>query len=430
MNPQLIRFMKISIPTSFAIILLSACGASETYADSNKEQRHEKIGTTTTTSNTGKKPENTQGNKPDNQTGNSQGFADQIRLDVARLSRLNQEKITAQQRYNKVKNKTIVVTKHGQTISNKVIYAGINEACGIDINGYNDVKISNVTIYHANNGICVKNAARLKINGLQLISLAAPTTGPHCERNNNSLSTAECWGGKGKPANSRLGLYLSNSSNAIINNISSFQSSSAVYALNSNNIKLSKVRCLDMRGPLPRGQCVQFNATHNSSIDTFYAKNIYNQSYSEDNINAYYSNNIVVKNGLIDGNWSIHGIGIIADTSSDNMQVSNIDFLHMSNAAINVWSNEGETAKNFTASKLRIKDSQCYSRKEGVPSTGGLIIATQPTAINPNFNDIQWYNHCRSTTNWCLPGQSCRQNNTGSLSGFRQQNFTTKWTGE
>ncbi|MEE9445563.1 MAG: hypothetical protein V3V19_07850 [Cocleimonas sp.] len=420
--------MKLSLPVSiFSILILSAC-AGEGYADngltgekSSNENTDEPSSTSSDENSTPKK------DKLETDT-----FAQIIIKDLESFKHLNQEKLSVSQSYNRIENKPISVTQHGQKITNMIIFANRNDNCGIDINGYSDVNISNVTIYHANIGVCANNAKGLKINGLKLVSLAAPTTGPHCPRSSSDgLNTEECWGQIGQPADSRLGISLKNSPNTKITHISSFQAATGVYAINSPNTKISKIRCFDMRGPFPRGQCVQFNRSSDSSINTFYAKNIYNQSHSEDNINAYLSDNIVVKNGLIDGNWSQHGVGVIADKGSDNMLVHDVDFLHISTSAVNVWSNnESETGKNFKASKLRVKDTQCFSRKNSTPSTGGLIIAAQPSAVNPIFSDIKWYNHCRPSTNWCLPGQSCRTNSSGSLINFHQEDFSTRWTSE
>jgi len=428
MNPRVIRFMKISLPVStFSLLLLSAC-AGEGYAEDGLTDNN-----TPANSNVSDTPSET-AKKDESKNGKSKllSFEATIKNDLKSFKNIDKEKNMATQQYTDTKNKPITVSRHAQKIENKVIYANKSINCGININGYNDVQIKNVTIYHANTGVCANNAKRLKISGLKLVSLAAPTTGPHCPRSSkDGLSTAECWGQRNQPADSRLGISLKNSPHANISNFSSFQASSGVYAINSPQTTLSKIRCYDMRGPFPRGQCVQFNRSNNSSITTFYAKNVFNQSHSEDNINAYQSDNIKVSNGLIDGNWSTHGMGIIADKGSDNMQIKDVDFLNISTAAINVWSSDlSQTGKNFRATRLRIKNTQCFSRKGGKPSTHSLIIAAQPNAINPNFSDIRWFNHCRSSTTWCLPGQGCRKNNTGSLINFRQEDFKTRWTFE
>jgi hypothetical protein len=226
-------------------------------------------------------------------------------------------------------------------------------------------------------------------------------------------------------------VLLRNSPDAIINELSSFQASSAIYAVNSPKTQLSKIRCFDMRGPFPRGQCVQFNRSSNSSLTTFYAQNFKNQSHSEDNINTYDSDNIVIQNGLIDGNWSQNGVGVIADTGSDNMLIENVDLIHISNASVSVYSNDPNTVgSNFKAQNIRIKDSQCESRQATKPSSGGLMLAAHPYAINPTFSNIKWYNHCRSSVNWCLPGQDCRQNSTGKISNIIEESFTTRWTNQ
>ena len=441
MNPKLIQFMKISVPTSFFCILLTAC-AGEGYADDDKlDSKNGAAKKTTVNENNdnlgakndaAKKKTVNENKAPAGKAKINTRFSDIIKKEKLSFDNLDNEKSSATQKYNNTKHRPIIISRHNQIVKDKIIYAGKNNNCGLNINGYNNVKISNVTIYHANNGICANNAKSLQVNNLKLVSLSAPTTGPHCPRSSNDgVVTAECWGQRTDPADSRLGILLQNSPNATITGLSTFQASSGVYAVDSPKTKLAKVRCYDMRGPFPRGQCVQFNRSSNSTLTTFYAKNYEDQSHSEDNINAYKSDNVKIRDGLVDGNWSRSGVGVIADVGSNNMLVENVDLMHISNAAVSVYSNDANNiGVNFKAQKIRIKDSQCHSRKSTKPASGGLMLAAHPKSINPVFNDIKWYNHCRDSVHWCLPGQGCRKNNSGKVSNIKEESFITRWTNE
>ncbi len=416
--------MKISLTTAFFFILLSIIAGGCSDNDGSVTQSDIKNKLTITEKNTN--------NVQYNNNTKKLSFAEIINNEKFNVATLDQEKKRAAQQYNNALHRPIIVSKHNQVIKNKTIYAGKDNNCGITISAYKNITISNVTIYHANSGICAYNAQGLRINNLKLVSLSAPATGPHCPRSSSdNLKTSECWGQKIKPADSRLGILLKNTPEATITGLSSYQASSGIYAVNSPKTTLSYIRCYDMRGPFPRGQCVQFNRSNNSILTTFYAKNYKNQSHSEDNINAYDSDNIIIKNGLINGNWSQNGAGVIADTGSDNMLVENLDLLHISNAAISVYSNNNNSVGvNFKANKIRIKDSQCESRHSSTPSSGGLMLAAHPEAVNPIFSDIKWFNHCRTQLNWCLPGQACRKNKSGSITNIVKENFTTRWTNE
>ncbi len=372
------------------------------------------------------------GADPDAAPPGGSSFAEIIAMENEKFSNLDSEKQMATANYGSGSNPPIVVSADDELIKDKIIYAGRNDDCGIRINGHDNVRIENVVIYHANAGVCVTASAGLRIDGLTLVSLSAPTTGPHCPRGGgDGLSTEECWGQRTDPADQRLGVVLKQAPDAIIKDIASFQASSGVYAVSSPRTKVERIRCFDMRGPFPRGQCVQFNRSDDSSVTTFYSKGVFDQSHSEDNFNAYLSDNVVVREGLIDGNWSNNGMGVIADRGSDDMIVDDVDFIHISTAAVNVWSNEpSEIGSNFRASKLRVKDTQCYSRQDTLPSTGGLVLAAQPSAVNPVFDDVIWFNHCRATVTWCLPGQACRENDSGSATNIREEDFQTRWTNE
>ena len=61
-------------------------------------------------------------------------------------------------------------------------------------------------------------------------------------------------------------------------------------------------RAINFHGPFPRGQFVQFDKSGNSSLTNFYVYNDPAHSHPEDNVSVYYSPNVTISNGLIDGN--------------------------------------------------------------------------------------------------------------------------------
>ena len=308
-------------------------------------------------------------------------------------------------------------------VQNLFIEAGLGVECAIDIKDLNNVVIKNVEIRHANVGICARNAANLTIENVRLISTSMPSTGPHCEH-----GVAECFHDKKNWANpnDRVAIFTINAENSNYSRISIRGAATGFYVNDSPNTQVSSVTCEDMRGPFPRGQCAQFVRSDGSSIDNFYAKNIEGASHGEDNINAFKSDNVTVSNGLIDGNFSIHGIGVIADSGADDMRVLDVDVTNTANGALNVWSNDDATVgRNFYAENIRVKNTQCESRQGLIPSSGGLIAANHPMSVNSRFVNVQYFNHCRKFTTFCMPGDSCRLNNTGSAD-IREEDFTLK----
>ncbi|WP_050783313.1 calcium-binding protein [Methylobacterium nodulans] len=100
----------------------------------------------------------------------------------------------------------------------------------------------------------------------------------------------------------------------------------------SPNTALQGIEGYDMRGPFPRGQLVQFNGSSNSSLTNFYVKNDLNKSWTEDNINIGGSDNVHISNGVVDGNNSPSGVGVIFENSSYGV-VSHVDAIHMGDGA-------------------------------------------------------------------------------------------------
>ena len=211
-----------------------------------------------------------------------------------------------------------------------------------------------------------------------------------------------------------------------IDRVETTGASGGVFSYKSDGTTITDIVCLDIHGPYPRAQCVQFVSSDDGSVNGFYAKNWFEQSRSEDNFNAYDSDRITVQNGLIDGNYSVNGVGVIADHGSDDMTVRDVDVLNTSVSAVSVWSNDAaKVGKNFLAERIRVKDTQCVSRDGQTPSSQGLVFAAHPDANNFRFLDSQYSNHCRSLAFYCKPGASCRSSGTGQVD-LREEDFTPR----
>ena len=317
----------------------------------------------------------------------------------------------------------VKVTQSGQIIENLLITANENDECGISILDKSNITIRNVRIEHKNRGICVQDSSGLVINTVQMISTSAPLAGPHCD-----FGRTNCNNNKAARANpdERLSILLNNAPGAVLEHLQMEKGSGGLWGYRSNNLSLHDFVCFDIRGPYPRGQCVQMTESNGAVIKNFYAKNFKGVSRSEDNFNFYESDNAVISDGLVDGNWSVNGVGIIADRGADNLRVSNIDFLETGSAAVSVWSNDlSRIGRNLLAENIRVKNTHCDARDGRVPSSGGLVVAAQPESINPVYRNVQYANHCREQVTWCMPGRSCRKNNTGSAD-IREKNFSVR----
>ena len=75
--------------------------------------------------------------------------------------------------------------------------------------------------------------------------------------------------------------------------------SAGVYCVGCPGAHLSRIEGVNMRGPFPRGQCVQFDKSNNSVLEDFSCVNLENASWTEDNINVFESNNAFQQASII-----------------------------------------------------------------------------------------------------------------------------------
>jgi parallel beta-helix repeat protein len=118
---------------------------------------------------------------------------------------------------------------------------------------------------------------------------------------------------------SEPGIYIYNCNNIVVQESFFSNVSTGIYAENSfkGGIKVTHNRFINMQGPFPRGQCIQFNNI-----------NILGESYPEDAISLYKSNGtpdspIIVSNNYIKGGGpSKSGGGIMLGDSGGSNQTA------------------------------------------------------------------------------------------------------------
>lgn len=131
---------------------------------------------------------------------------------------------------------------------------------------------------------------------------------------------------------SSMGIQLLNCSNITIDSNYISKVSSGVYAQNCplGQLKVSYNSMVNMVGPYPRGQCVQFNAVSGGGNRITYNRfeNMQGQSFPEDMINVYKSNGLATDPITVSYNWlrgggpSTTGSGItVGDQGGSNISV-------------------------------------------------------------------------------------------------------------
>ena len=136
---------------------------------------------------------------------------------------------------------------------------------------------------------------------------------------------------------------------------------------NSPGAVLQGIEGYDFHGPFPRGQLVQFNKSPNSSLSDFYVRNDPNVAFTEDNVSVYQSDNVTIQRGVIDGNNSPSGQGVIFE-GSNNGRASHIDTIHMGNGAFASF-----YGSNNTFDHTRSFDNVAADQGRGTPMSGAVI---------------------------------------------------------
>jgi Ca2+-binding RTX toxin-like protein len=255
---------------------------------------------------------------------------------------------------------TIPLTRHdgpidtdhdGQVIQNLDIYVDSGPAVVLD---NNNVVLKNVRIHyneaHTSGdamGVLAKNASGITIQNVEVINDGAPASGPETNPDHYNI-------------------MAQNATNLHITDATLRDGSTGVYLIDSPGAVLQGIEGYDFRGPFPRGQLVQFNNSPNGSLSDFYVHNDPKVAFTEDNVSVYQSHNVTIQRGIIDGNNSPSGQGVIFE-GSNNGRASHIDAIHMGNGAFASYGN------NNTFDYTRSFDNIVADQGRGAPMSGAVI---------------------------------------------------------
>lgn len=230
----------------------------------------------------------------------------------------------------------VVSTADGETISNKHIdYSGAGPAVRIT---HKNVILKNCLIEHQQaQGVYVNTGganSNVVIDNVEVILVGGPTgVNPVDNENKRSIEFE----------NAPYG--------TVQNSTVSLGACGVMFKGNSHHGKVLNVECYNLHGRPPgsgaRGQFVQFNASPDGLIDTFYVLNPIMDSYTEDLINGGQSPRCTIRNGLIDGCNSPSGWGVLMEFGSDNWTVTDVTTVRMSCGSVHSL-NAGSTCTRVT----------------------------------------------------------------------------------
>jgi len=241
-------------------------------------------------------------------------------------------------------NGTIKTTHDGQVIEQLDIYSG---GTGIEVL-HKNVIIRNVRVHHEDgDGIRATGANNLLIQNVEVINTDPPLGQRPEEAEYNNIE-------------------LVNSPDVTIKNVTVREGSTGIYLVQSPRAEIDYVDGYDFHGPFPRGQFVQFNQSPDGSLTNFYTKSVGAESHVEDNVSVYASARTRIENGVVDGNSSRTGVGVMVEDGSPGTVVKNVDVIHQGNGGFSAYTD------NVTFIDVRTFDSFNYDQGRGAPSSNGI----------------------------------------------------------
>ena len=311
----------------------------------------------------------------------------------------------------------IVVNLANTIIENKRIIS--NYGTALEINAPN-VIVRNCEILHRND--CVNtDCPDYEGHGIELNH--ADGTIIQDVRIKHTGAPAKWWTKKknGSSTTERNNIDVYSSQNVTITRVRLEKGSSGIYMYQSPYADLSYIEGYDFRGPMPRGQLVQFNQLNNSTLTNFSVIS-YDYSWPEDNVSAYNSPEVQIKKGYIDYNDSRSGVGVMIEIDNTDWYVKtnclnetagcalveDVDARRMGNGAFSAY-----PAKKVTFNRTRARDNMYCSTDFfhhadvtspvdqflDMPSSGALTWAAR---AHSGETCSSAYNRVLASTSWNL----------------------------
>ena len=261
-----------------------------------------------------------------------------------------------------------LVANDGDVIQNLDIYVDSGVAVTIDAN---NVTLQDVRIHYNGAGGeaegmgVVVNGANNTIRNVEIFNAGAPAAGAEVNAEH-------------------YGIQALDAQNLTITNATIHDASTGIYLLNSPGTTLQGIEGYDMRGPMPRGQLVQFDKSGDSTLTDFSVHNDPGVAWTEDNISVYQSPNVTIQNGVIDGNNSPSGVGVMFEEGSTGSLASHVDTIHMGNGAFSAYND------NVTFDFTRSLDNVAGDQGRGASMSNALIWNT--TRANVSITNSAYEN--------------------------------------
>jgi hypothetical protein len=242
---------------------------------------------------------------------------------------------------------------------------------------HDNVIIRNVRIHHkTGDGINVTNAKGVQITNAEIRNMDPPSVT------------------NGESDTSINNIDLLNAHDTKISYVTLHDGATGIYANDSPRTIIDHADGYNFHGGFPRGQFVQFGHSDGSKLTNFYTRSDLTKSRTEDNVNIFHSNNVTIENGVIDGNNSRSGVGVLFEGDSGGGIVRNVDVVRMSNGGFSSYSN------NVDFFDVRVFDGHMNNASgRGGPLSNGVSFAVTGSGVGyddatytrpANPNNIFW----------------------------------------
>jgi len=236
------------------------------------------------------------------------------------------------------------------------------------------VTVRNCRIRHAaGHGVHATRAAGLVLQQLEIDHVGARRSGPGPSYYCNNVNIEDC-------------------PDTTITRVKASRGSSNIYTEHSERTRMSFLELHDARGPLPRGQNVQLDASPNSVVEDFSAENG-PTSWTEDNISVFRSDRCLIRRGFVSYNNGPTGDGVMIEGSFD-CTVEDVDAVQQGNGAFAAVP-EGDAGSGGCVFR-RCRTRESYNTKRdgrAAPTSNSLSIYTliSPGARKHTIADCHFY---------------------------------------
>lgn len=169
-------------------------------------------------------------------------------------------------------------------------------------------------------------------------------------------------------------IHGKNSKDVFIHRVRVSGGSSGIELHGCTGATLRDIVARDVRGPYPRGQCVQFSNSHGAVLESFHCVNDVAFSWPEDSISVWRSRDVSVRFGLIDGNNAPNGVGVMFendDAQATGGSIADVDAIHMGDGCFSAY-----PASSLTMVRTRCGWNHCTGvGGRAAPSSGGMMWA-------------------------------------------------------